>query len=160
MDRHGFRHPILVQFLLLFSSLPSTASLTDHHRHRGPSRVFVPKHFNSWNMGTVITSLNFMTNLQDGPSQTRRTVTSFVTPHLVNFPIFLQQLHYDATYRPPQARRTVISSVGGLFCISLLKTSAFSFGQISCKTKRNLYKNQHKKAFGHTKPKEKVLIIP
>ena len=46
-----------------------------------------------------------------------------------------------ATYRPSQARRTVISSVGGLFCISSLKISAFRFGQISCKTKRNLYKN-------------------
>ena len=60
----------LMQFLLLLSSLPSTASMTDRHRHNGPSRVFVPKHFNYWNMGTGITSLNFMTNLQDGPSQT------------------------------------------------------------------------------------------
>ena len=33
-----------------------------------------------------ITSLNFMTNLQDGPSQTQRTVTSFVTPHLLRLP--------------------------------------------------------------------------
>ena len=68
MDRHGLRRPILVQFLLLLSSLPSTASITDRHRHDGLSRVFVPKHLNSWNMGSGITSLNFMTNLQDGPS--------------------------------------------------------------------------------------------
>ena len=67
-DRHGLRRPILVQFLLLLSSFPSTASMMDRHRHNGPSRVFVPKHFNSWNLGTGITSLNFMTNLQDGPS--------------------------------------------------------------------------------------------
>ena len=60
--------PILVQFLLLLSSLPSTASMTDRHRHDGPSRVFVPKHLNSWNMGTGITSLNFMMNLQNGLS--------------------------------------------------------------------------------------------
>ena len=46
-DRHGLRRPILVQFLLLLSSLPSTASMTDRHRHNGPSRVFVPKNFNS-----------------------------------------------------------------------------------------------------------------
>ena len=68
------------------SSLPQKASMTDLHRHNGPSRAFVSKHFNSWNMGTGITSLNFMMNLQDGPSQTRRTVTSFVTPHLVRLP--------------------------------------------------------------------------
>ena len=69
--------------LLLLSSLPSTASMTDIHKHNGPSRAFVSKHFNSWNMGTRITSLNFTTNLQDGLSETRRTVTSFVIPHLV-----------------------------------------------------------------------------
>ena len=85
-DRHGLRRPILMQFLLLLSSLPLTASMTDRHRHNGPSRVFVSKHFNSWNMSTGITSLNFMTNVQDGPSQTRRTVTSFVTTHLVRLP--------------------------------------------------------------------------
>lgn len=75
-------------------------------------------------------------------------------------PSSFQQLHYAASYGPSQERRTVISSVGGLFCISLLKISAFSFEQISCKTKRNLNKNKHKKAFGHTKLKEKVLILP
>ena len=110
--------------------------------------------------GYWITSLNFTTNLQDGPSKPRRTVTSFVTHTWSDFPIFLQQLNYAATYGPSQARWTVISSVGVLLCISLLKIFAFNFGQISCKTKRNLYKNQHKKAFGHTKLKEKVLIIP
>ena len=86
MDRRGLRRPILVQFLLLLSSFPSTASMTDRHRHNGPSRVFVPKHFNSWNLATRITSLNFTTNLQDGPSEPRRTVTSFVIPHLVRLP--------------------------------------------------------------------------
>ena len=60
-DRHGLRRPILMQFLLLLSSLPSTASMTDLHRHNGPSRVFVSKHLNSWNMGTGTTSLNIMT---------------------------------------------------------------------------------------------------
>ena len=106
-DRHGLRRPILVQFLLLLSSPPSTASMTGRHRHNVPSRFFVLKHFNSWNLGIGITSLIFTTNLQDGPSEPRRTVTSFVS---------------------------------GLFCISSLKISAFSFGQISCKIKRNLYK--------------------
>ena len=67
-DRHGLHHPMLVQFLLLLSSFPSTASMKDRHRHNCPSRVFVPKHFNSWNLGSGITSLNLMTNLQDGPS--------------------------------------------------------------------------------------------
>ena len=85
-DRHGLRRPILVQFLLLLSSFPSTASMKDRHRHNSPSRVFVPKHFNSWNLGTGITSLNFTTNLQDGPSYPRRIVTGFVIPHLVRLP--------------------------------------------------------------------------
>ena len=85
-DRHGIHHPILVQFLLLLSSLPSTAGMTDRHRHNGPSKVFVSKHLNSWNMGIGTTSLNFMTNMQDGQSWTRRTVISSVTPHLVRLP--------------------------------------------------------------------------
>ena len=55
-------------------------------QHNGPSRVFVSKHLNSWNMGTETTSLNFMTNLQDVPSQTRRTIMNFVTPQLVRHP--------------------------------------------------------------------------
>ena len=67
-DRHGLRHPILVQFLLLLSSLPSTTGMTDRHRHNGLSKVSVPKHLNSWNLSTGTTSLNFMTNQQDGPS--------------------------------------------------------------------------------------------
>ena len=78
--------PYLCNFFCCSSSLPSTASMTDHHRHNGPSRVFVPKHFNSWNLGTAITSLNFTMNLQDGQSKPRRTVTSFVIPHLVRLP--------------------------------------------------------------------------
>ena len=86
MDRHGLRRPILVQFLMLLSSFPSTASMTDRYRHNGLSRVFVLKHFNSWNLGTGITSLIFTTNPQDGPSEPRWTVTSFVIPHLVRLP--------------------------------------------------------------------------
>ena len=85
-DRHGLRRSILVQFLLLLSSLPSKAGMTDRHRHNGPSRVSVPKHLNSWNMGTGTTSLNFMTNLQDGPSWTRQSVMLSVTPQLVRLP--------------------------------------------------------------------------
>ena len=133
-DRHGLRRCILLQFLLLLSSPPSTTSMTDRHRHNGPSRVFIPKHFNSWNLGTGITSLNFTTNLQDGPSQASYSHT------WSNFPIVLQQLHYAATYGPSQARRTVISSVGGLFCISSLKIFASSFGQNPAKQRETYIK--------------------
>ena len=74
MDRHGHdglswtpsSHTYAISSAALFITLD--ASMKDRHRHNGPSRVFVPKHFNSWNMDTRITSLNFMTNLQDGPS--------------------------------------------------------------------------------------------
>ena len=92
---HGLRRPIIVQFLLLLSSFPSTASMTDCHRHNGPSRVFVLKHFNSWNLGTGITSLNFTMNLYDGPSETRWTVTSFKIPHFVR----LHHLSSEASVR-------------------------------------------------------------
>ena len=85
-DRRGLRRPILGAILLLLSSFPSTASVTDRHSHDGPSRVLVTKYFNSWNLGTGITSLIFATNLQDGPSYPWRTVTSFVIPDLVRRP--------------------------------------------------------------------------
>ena len=87
-DRHGLRRPILVQFLLLLSPLHSTAGMTDRHRNKGPSRFSVPKHLSSWNLDTGTTSLNFMTNQQDGPSWLQRSVTLFVTPHLVRLPHF------------------------------------------------------------------------
>ncbi|TMW99056.1 hypothetical protein EJD97_003113, partial [Solanum chilense] len=38
---HGICHPILMQFLLLLSSLPSTAGMMDHHKHNGPSGVSI-----------------------------------------------------------------------------------------------------------------------
>ena len=85
-EHHVLRRPILMQFLLLFSSLPSTVGMKDRHRHNGPSRVSVPKHLNSWNICTGTTSLIFMTNLQYRPSWLRRSVTLFVTPHLVRLP--------------------------------------------------------------------------
>ena len=85
-DRHGHRRPILVQCLLMMSSLPSMAGTTDRHRNNGLSRTSVPKHLNSWNLGTRTTSLIFMTNQQDEPSWLRRSVTHSVTPHLVRLP--------------------------------------------------------------------------
>ena len=114
-DRRGLRRPILGAILLLLSSLPSTASMTYRHRHNGLLRGFVSKHFNSWNLGTGITSLNFMTNLHYGPSYTRRTVMDSVIPHLVRLP------HLPSAASLCYYLRTVTSSIGGLFCISLLK---------------------------------------
>ena len=78
--------PYLMKFLLFLSSLPSTTGMTNRHSHNGPSRVSLQKHLNSWNIGTGTTSLNFMRNLQDGPSWTRRSITLSVTPHLVRLP--------------------------------------------------------------------------
>ena len=146
-DRHGLCRPILVQFLLLLSSFPFTAIMMDLHRHNCPSRVFVLKHFNSWNLGTGITSLNFTTNLQDGPSETRRTVTSFVIPHLVRLPHLpaAGALHCNLQIVASTTDRHKLRR-WSLLHFSL-KISAFSFGQISYKTKRNLYQNKYKKGF-------------
>ena len=85
-DHHGLCRPIIMQFLLLLSSLPSTAGMMDRQRNNGPSRVSVPKHLNSWNMGTGATSLIFMTNLQNKPSWLRRSATLSITPHLIRLP--------------------------------------------------------------------------
>ena len=91
--------------------------------------------------GYWITSLNFTTNLQDGLSQPRRTVTIFVIPHLVRLP------HLPSAAALCCHLRIVTSMTDrhklrrwSLLHFSL-KISAFNFGQISCKTKRNLYKN-------------------
>ena len=152
--RHGLRRPILVQFLLLLSSLPLTASMTDRHRHNGPSRVFLPKYLNSQDMGTGTTSLNFMTNLQDGPSWLQWSVTHSVDPNLVRLP------HLPSRAALRCNLRTVTNSVGGLFCISSFKNLRIHLWIDFKQIRIQLYKNQHKKAFPHTNLKEKVLIIP
>ncbi|TMW98904.1 hypothetical protein EJD97_003319 [Solanum chilense] len=59
----------------------------------------------------------------DGPSWPQSSYTlqillplsSLPSTNRSDFPIFLQQLHYDVTYGPSQARRTVIGPVGGNF---------------------------------------------
>ena len=132
-DRHGFRHPILMHFLLLLSSLPSTAGMTDRQRHSGPSRVSVPKHLNSWNMGTRTTSLIFMTNLQDESSCLRRSITLSVTPHLVRLP------HLPSTAALRCHLRTVTSTKNRHklcrwnFSVFLAQPPHSSFRQIFCK---------------------------
>ena len=151
-NRRGLRHPILGAILLLLS-FPSTASLTDRHKHNGPSRVSFQ---NTSTLGIWV--LDQFSDLHDEPAG--RTVIIFVTPHLSDFPIFLQQLLYAATYGPSQARRTVISSVGGLFCNFRSKSPRSALDRFLAKQRENYIKLSTNKAFGHSKLKEKVLIIP
>ena len=131
-DRHGLRRPIHLQFLLLLSSFPSTASMTDRHRHNGPS----------WSRSKKLQLLesgywDHFSELHDEP--TGRTIIATTDRHKLHNPTlgWTSPSSFSsctaATYRPSQARRTVISSVGGLFCISSLKISAFIYEQISCK---------------------------
>ena len=54
-----------------------------------------------------------------------------------DFPIFLQQLHYVAAYGPSQARRTVISSIGGNF-------SAFFAKKLACSSLDRFPANKEK----------------
>ena len=75
--RHGFCRPILVQFLLLLSSLPSTAGMTVRHRYNGLSKVSVPKHllleFGLW---------DYFSDLHDEP--TGRTVMATTVRHVLH----------------------------------------------------------------------------
>ena len=78
-------------------------------------------------------------DLRDEPAG--RTVTSFVIPHLVRLP------HLPSAASLRCHLRTVTSTTDrhklrrwSLLHFSL-KISAFSFRQISCKTKKNLYQN-------------------
>ncbi|TMW82328.1 hypothetical protein EJD97_006241, partial [Solanum chilense] len=82
-DHHGFRRPILVQYLLLLSSLHSMVDMMDRHRHNGPSRVSVPKHLNSLNLGTGLFS-----DLHDEPAG--QTFMSTMVCHTLRNPILGQ----------------------------------------------------------------------
>ena len=66
--------PILVQFLLLLSSLPSTASMTDCHRHNGQSRVQLLE-YGYW---------DYFSELHDKP--TRRTIIDTTDRHKLRNP--------------------------------------------------------------------------
>ena len=85
-DCHGLRRPIIdeISSVALFITLDGRydRSLRAQRSVEGlRSKTLELLEYGYW-----ITSLNFMTNVQDGPSQTRRTVTSFVIPHLVRLP--------------------------------------------------------------------------
>ena len=54
----------------------TTEPTTDRHAHDGPSRRLVSKHLEILKFSAEIDSLNSVTDLQDGPSQVRRTVVS------------------------------------------------------------------------------------
>ena len=87
---------------------------------------------------------DYFSELHDEPAG--RTVIDTTDRHGLRNPTLRQtspsSFSYCSTLPPTdrhkhdgrsQARRTIISSVDGLFCISLLKISAFIFGQISWK---------------------------
>ena len=74
-------------------------------------------------------------DLHDEPAG--RTVIAMTNSHKLRNPTLGQtspSFFSSCTTLPP-------TGVGGLFCIFLLKISAFSSGKISCKTKRNLFQN-------------------
>ena len=85
-DHHGFCLPILVQFssAALFITLDGRydGSLWVQRSVEGlRSKTLELLEYRYWD-----TSLIFMTNLQDGPSWLRRSVTFSLTPHLVRLP--------------------------------------------------------------------------
>ena len=77
---------------------------------------------NTWTLGIWV--LDYFSDLHDEPAG--RTVMETMVCHALcnptqEFSIFLQQLHYDATYGPSRTRRTVTIFVGGTFLYFLLK---------------------------------------
>ena len=152
-NSHGLHRPILVQFLLLLSSQPSTASMTDRHRHNGPSRVSFQ------NTSTLESGYwDHFSDLHDEPAG--RTVTSFVIPHFVRLPHLPSLASLRCHLRTVTGTTDLISSVGGLFCIFRSKSLHSALDRFPAKQRETYIKNSTKKAFGHTKIKEKVLIIP
>ena len=84
-------------------------------------------------MGTGITSLNFVTNLQDGPSQSRRTVVDSVTPHLVKLLEYGYWDYFSELHDEPAGWTvTVTTDRRGLRNPTLSQTSPSSFS--SCTT--------------------------
>ena len=82
----------------------------------------------SWNMGTGITSLNFMTYLQDGPSQSRRTFVVSVTSHLDKILEYGYWDYFSELHDEPAGRTvTVTTDRRGLCNPTLSQTSPSSF---------------------------------
>ena len=78
-DRRGLRRPILGAILLLLSSFPSTASVTDRHRHNDPSRVSFQ---NTSTLGIWV--LDHFSNLHDEPAG--QTVIAMTDRHKLRNP--------------------------------------------------------------------------
>ena len=79
-------------------------------------------------MVTGITFLNFMTNRQDGPSQSRRTVVVYVTPHLVKLLEYGYWDYFSELHDEPAGWTvTVTTDRRGLRNPTLSQTSPSSF---------------------------------
>ena len=93
----------------------ATDTTTDRRGHDGPSRVSRTKTLGIVNLSLESESLKSVTDVQDGPSQSRRTVVSTVSEHLDfwEFGIWNNSLTVatDLQDGPSQARRTVTGSV-------------------------------------------------
>ena len=159
-DRHGLRCPILVGIssTALFITLDGRydRSLRAQRSVEGlRSKTLELLEYGYW-----ATSLIFMTNLHDGPSWLRRSVTFSVTPHLVRFP------HLPSAAALRFHLRTVTGTTDrhklrrwSLLHFSL-KISHSALDRFPAKQRESYIKISTKRAFGHTKLKEKVLIIP
>ncbi|TMX04012.1 hypothetical protein EJD97_012038 [Solanum chilense] len=117
-----------LQILLLLSSLPLT------NRYDGPfqARWFVEGLHSITLELFGIRVLGLLYDHHDEPAG--RTVVAMTVLHehcnptlRSDFPIFLQQLHYNATYGPSQARRTVTGPVGGNFFAFLAQKLPHSY---------------------------------
>ena len=64
------------QILFLEKQAEATDPTTNRHGHDGPSQGLVSKHLENLKLGIEIDSLNFVTEWQDGPSQTLQRIES------------------------------------------------------------------------------------
>ena len=98
------------QILFLEKQAETTEPTTDRHEHDGPSRGLVSKHLEILKLSAEIDSLNSVTDLQDGPSQARRTVVirRFKTLQLLR--IWYRERFSER--RDGSAGRTVVGTTG------------------------------------------------
>ena len=134
---HGLHHPILYKSFCCFLHHPRRTGMTDHSKHDSVEGL------RSITLKLLLILVpRLLSDHYDEPAG--RTVVAMTVHHDLrnptlrsHFPIFLQQLHYGATYGPSQARQTITNPVAGSFSAFLgQKLSCSSLNRFSAKNEK------------------------